>query len=125
MLMTNCCIHGPHISLHVSREVSWAMFHQEKISIDCAVIMLMCDNLVMLSCVVSQEDIRRCKLISGPIDDKARFFSNDEWIRQLVPVCGQCFLNRFGPLPQLDPSSLSGTGYYIWIQDYSSSASSS
>jgi hypothetical protein len=114
--MTLCEKHGRQVSVHVSRDVAWALHSREPIA--CAVVMFVADKRSIMSCVVSEDVIRESKLVSGPIEDTATFNANSEWFQQLVPICCQCFQERFGIPPVPDPSATNGTGYSLLIQPF-------
>jgi hypothetical protein len=88
------------------------------------VVVFVTDKRSIMGCVVSEDVIRQSKLSSGPIEDEATFNANDEWFRQLIPVCCECFRERFGVPPVLDPSATGGARYSLLIQPFGASAGS-
>jgi hypothetical protein len=88
------------------------------------VVVFVADKRSIMGCVVSADVVRESELVSGPIQDKAAFNANSEWFRQLIPVCCQCFRERFGVPPVPDPTATSGAGYSLLIQPFAASAPS-
>jgi hypothetical protein len=115
--MIMCRVHGGHYSsLFVSKDIAWAMHQKEPFTIPYAVVTLLADGKPMLGVLASQDFIERFKLVNGSLDE-AQLDANDEWVHQLFPVCGICFQEQFGFVPQSGPFPENDSGYSLLIQN--------
>jgi hypothetical protein len=91
------------------------MHQKEPITLPYAVVTLLADGKPMLGCVTSQEFIERFKLVDCSMDE-AQVDALTDCVHQIVPVCGLCFQEQFGFVPQFGPYLDQDSAYSLLIQ---------
>src|SRR4051812_30705153 len=106
-----CHVHGGHFSsLFTSRDIAWAMHQPGPVSVPYAVVTLMADGQPRLGYIASRDFIERFKLADGPLTE-AEVNALDDCVRHMMPVCGLCFQERFGFVPQSGPFPEEDSGF--------------
>jgi hypothetical protein len=114
--MIVCSVHGGHYSsLFVSKDIAWAMYQKESITLPYAVVTLLADGKPMLPCVASQDFIERFKLVNCSMDE-AQLNALADCISHIVPVCGFCYQEQFGFVPQFGPYPDEDSAFSLLIQ---------
>jgi|GEM_PF-5004702 len=111
-----CRVHGGHYSsLFVSKDIAWAMHQKDGTPIPYALVTLLADGQPMLGCVASQDFMERYRLVNCSMDE-AQLNALEECIHQIFPVCGLCFQELFGFVPQSGPFPEDDRRFSLLIQ---------